>query len=157
MKEPRPAFSDANEAASQHAPTESSWGFFIYGDVSGGIGGGVGGFLWFPTRDGMLRFVGSYLTDFCCDEVMERSAVVSSAVKPYLEAESDLEVLRQELNAITKGHIQIAWWGDLNELAHSKDEFPREVRAHANGDENSDPIQSKDLPEFASAITDYGS
>lgn len=70
------------------------------------------------------------------------------------------EADRERLNSLTRGLVQIPWWGTFQELMTGDSSYARSVRVWArSGDEDSDPTRPFDpeeLEEFRAAIQEYG-
>jgi hypothetical protein len=140
----------------QGDPRDNEWGFYSYGDAPAALGGGVGGFVWFPNRNEMFRFVRETLPysplGQSGSDLPRVAAAVASIVDRAIAGSLEDDAAIQELNRVLKTFSQITWMGTYEELKSADSEFPRHVRrAFFEDCEPSSPIH---LPQLISDCHD---
>jgi hypothetical protein len=162
---------EANQAwseAYERDISETSWGFYSYGDASPAIGGGVGCFLWFSSRNLMLDFIESVLpvsppgpaaSDH--NKTAEATRIVSAA----RDQETLPDEMRERLNHILRGYSQIEWWGTFRTLLSDDELFASKVRQSFKEEavqttdqcEPGHSINDHDIGHFKTFLKSYGS
>jgi hypothetical protein len=126
---------EANQAWSEaydHDISETSWGFYSYGDASPAIGGGVGCFLWFSSSDLMLDFIESVLPVSPPGPAASDHNKTAKEVTRIVSAARDQAALpdetREQLNHTLRRYSQIEWWGTFQTLLSDDELFASKVR-----------------------------
>ena len=156
------------EEASDHSISETSWGFYSYGDAPPAIGGGVGSFVWFVNRDSMLDFIQSVLPVSPPGPTGNDHDMIAEEVGRIVAEVRDLEVLpdktREHLNQTLRRYSQIEWWGTFQTLLYGNEPFVSKVRKHFREDteqiedhaERGASINNGEIDEFRQYLKTYG-
>lgn len=144
----------------------NTWGMFTYGDAPGGIGGGVGGFIWFTSKDEMLRFVADVLPCSPPGPAESDELAVAREVKLNIEqllaGQLSWEVGRELLNRTLQHYSQIEWWGTFDALctgdhpyAQKVIQYFRESLDNCKTDIQT-PIKVDEIESFKEFLQDFG-
>ena len=127
MKSDKNEAIDLLEQSTNRDPRVSMYGCYSYDDSLGG----VGIFHWFDSVGDMITAMTSYMPDLYEDE-----SEMSLKLAPIVESLNESEVsskLMEEINGVTKGVYQIAWWGEFDDLLSTESGWGREFRENFSG------------------------
>jgi len=143
--------------ASNRDPRRAPWGYYCSDDQVFG----VGLFLWFKTKEELLRFLGEYEgSNSEQHDQTDLRAGLRKVTKQIGAGRLGLEKGRQHLNELLKGYIQIEWLGTFDEMLAGKHLFCQQLRADFLEVEDS-ALPAPRIPErsvkgFVDFLRNYG-
>jgi hypothetical protein len=129
----------ATARASSITPKRGLHGMYCYADGPVVAGGGMGSFCWFRTRSAVLDYIGEhlpYLIGPSDGKPMQAQAKVKEIISRLNEGSFDDAAAMDALNVALKDYSQITWWGPVEDLFTSTNEFARDLRSrwHSEAD-----------------------
>ena len=137
--------------ASERDPRRAPWGYYCSDDHMFG----AGLFLWFKTKEGLLQFLAEHegADSEQHDQTTLRPAMRKVA-NQLLDRGVGLENGRERFNALLKGHLDIEWVGQFDDLLSGESPFAQKLRAEFL--DVAGAISPQDARDFIEFLRNYG-
>lgn len=148
---------ELSHLAASHSPARDSFGMFVYCDVNRPCPSGTGGFLWFDSLENMFEMAHCLSYGFySADQGPEVYDAMWEAGQDILAALTSGAINSEEaasrFNSVYENGVQISWWGKVDELFASNQEFLKELRTEFREDcqnrEDDSRLSEKEIPVF---------
>jgi hypothetical protein len=144
------------DIASNRDPRQARWGYFACDDNVFG----VGLFLWFNTQEQLLEFLSEYEG---ADSERHEPGLLQGEMRKVADQIKagclGIEEARQRFNELLKGHLDIVWIGNFDEMLSGEHPFCTQMRAEflEVEDESTVPaVAPTQVKDFIEVLHSYG-
>jgi hypothetical protein len=144
-------------------PREYPWGHYAHDDIPGI--GATGRFEWHASKEVSAHHLQWLIEQYIESEGWgaEKKAAARTALAGVKDGSVQIDEAMQRLNKQFENLIQVAWWGQYEEIRSGDSDFARDIRenicvSRAEGDIQFDdsPIDAGEEDEFIDAWQSYG-
>jgi hypothetical protein len=144
------------DLASNRDPRRASWGYYASDENVCG----VGLFFWFNTREELLEFLSEYEgVDSECHEPELLLGQMRKVADQIRAGRLGLEEARQQFNELLKGHLDVEWIGNFDEMLSGNHPFCIQMREDflEIEDESTVPaVAPRQVKDFIEMLSGYG-